>query len=161
MAILSTFESISAFRRNTNVVRNDRVHHYLITTSAVVSVGSIWDTLQATIYAELRTEMLIDVDGWMGRNADIKDGVSLKGDNNKETPKDFLIETPPKDNKKEVGRKADTKLEETEPSCEWKLYTDGASSSDGSGAGLVLIDPKGKEYTYAQHFEFETTNNEA
>ncbi|GJT21471.1 reverse transcriptase domain-containing protein [Tanacetum coccineum] len=47
------------------------------------------------------------------------------------------------------------------PSCEWKLYTDRASSPDGSSAGLMLIDPKGKEYTYALHFEFKTTNNEA
>ncbi|GJW22898.1 reverse transcriptase domain-containing protein [Tanacetum coccineum] len=53
------------------------------------------------------------------------------------------------------------KLEETKPSYEWKLYTDGASSFDGSGAGLMLIDPKGKEYTYALRFKFETTNNEA
>ncbi|GJS58240.1 reverse transcriptase domain-containing protein [Tanacetum coccineum] len=34
-------------------------------------------------------------------------------------------------------------------------------SKDRSGAGLMLIDPKGKEYTYALRFEFETTNNEA
>ncbi|GJX65506.1 hypothetical protein Tco_0299849 [Tanacetum coccineum] len=53
-----------------------------------------------------------------------------RGDDNKETPKDFLIKAPPKDNMKEAGRKTDTKLEETKPSCEWKLYTDGASSSD-------------------------------
>ncbi|GJX80161.1 reverse transcriptase domain-containing protein [Tanacetum coccineum] len=84
-----------------------------------------------------------------------------KGDSNKETPKDILIEAPLKDNRKEVGRNTDTKLEETKPSCEWKLYTDGASSSDGLGAGLMLIDPKGKEYTHALRFEFETTNNEA
>ncbi|GJQ95750.1 reverse transcriptase domain-containing protein [Tanacetum coccineum] len=43
----------------------------------------------------------------------------------------------------------------------WKLYTDRASSSDGSGAGLMLISPQGKEHTYALRFEFETTNNEA
>lgn len=43
----------------------------------------------------------------------------------------------------------------------WKLFTDGASSSDGSGAGLMLIDPHGKEFTYALRFEFPTTNNEA
>nr|GEZ19731.1 hypothetical protein [Tanacetum cinerariifolium] len=48
-----------------------------------------------------------------------------------------------------------------DPSNEWKLYTNGASSSDGKGAGLMLIDPAGKEYTYALRFEFETTNNEA
>ncbi|GJX28519.1 reverse transcriptase domain-containing protein [Tanacetum coccineum] len=79
---------------------------------------------------------------------------------NKETPKDFLIEAPPEDNRKEVERKTDMKLEETKLNCEWKLYTDGASSSDGSGAGLMLIDLKGKEYTYALHFKFETRNNE-
>ncbi|GJW25435.1 reverse transcriptase domain-containing protein [Tanacetum coccineum] len=65
-----------------------------------------------------------------------------RGDNNKEAPKDFLIKAPLKDNRKEVGRKMDTKPEETKPSCEWKLYTDGASSSDGLGARLMLIDPK-------------------
>nr|GEW56673.1 hypothetical protein [Tanacetum cinerariifolium] len=57
-------------------------------------------------------------------------------------PKEFLIEAPPKDNRKEVGRKADIKLEEAKPSCKWKLYTDGASSSDGSGTMLLLIDPE-------------------
>ncbi|GKD84109.1 reverse transcriptase domain-containing protein, partial [Tanacetum coccineum] len=78
-----------------------------------------------------------------------------------ETPKDFLIEVPLKDNKKEAEEKADTKPTKTELSCEWKLFTNGAASSDGSGAGLMLIDPEGKEYTYALRFGFETTNNEA
>ncbi|GJS18291.1 reverse transcriptase domain-containing protein [Tanacetum coccineum] len=41
----------------------------------------------------------------------------------------------------------------------WKLYIDGASRSDGSGVGLMLISPGGKEYTYALRFEFEATNN--
>ncbi|XP_071708662.1 uncharacterized protein [Rutidosis leptorrhynchoides] len=44
---------------------------------------------------------------------------------------------------------------------EWKLFTDGASSSDGSGVGLMLINPEGQEFTYALRFEFSTTNNEA
>nr|XP_043618825.1 uncharacterized protein LOC122590711 [Erigeron canadensis] len=43
----------------------------------------------------------------------------------------------------------------------WKLYTDGAASSDGCGAGLMLISPESKEFTYALRFEFEVTNNEA
>ncbi|GJT78430.1 putative reverse transcriptase domain-containing protein [Tanacetum coccineum] len=34
-------------------------------------------------------------------------------------------------------------------------------SSDGSGAGLILVSIEGKEYTYALRFEFKTTNNEA
>ncbi|GJV74725.1 hypothetical protein Tco_1506309 [Tanacetum coccineum] len=71
-----------------------------------------------------------------------------RGDDNKKMPKDFLIEVPLKDNKKETGGKTDTKSEKTRLSCEWKLYTDGAASSNGSGTGLMLIDPEGKEYTY-------------
>ncbi|GJT82102.1 reverse transcriptase domain-containing protein [Tanacetum coccineum] len=78
-----------------------------------------------------------------------------------ETPNDFLIEVPPKDNIKETEGRPNTKSKKMEISCEWKLYTDGAASSDGSGAGLMLIDPEGKEYTYALRFGFETTNNEA
>ncbi|GJS95538.1 reverse transcriptase domain-containing protein [Tanacetum coccineum] len=76
-----------------------------------------------------------------------------------ETPKDFLIEVPLEDNKKETKEKADTKPAKT--SCEWKLFTHGVMSSDSSDARLMLIDPEGKEYTYALRFGFETTNNEA
>nr|XP_043622755.1 uncharacterized protein LOC122594316 [Erigeron canadensis] len=43
----------------------------------------------------------------------------------------------------------------------WKLYTDGAASSDGCGANLMLISPDEKEFTYALRFKFEVTNNEA
>ncbi|GJS06171.1 reverse transcriptase domain-containing protein [Tanacetum coccineum] len=44
---------------------------------------------------------------------------------------------------------------------EWMLFTDGASSSKGSGAGLVLISPTKTEYTYALRLTFESTNNQA
>lgn len=44
---------------------------------------------------------------------------------------------------------------------EWMLSFDGASNEDGSGAGLLLINPEGIEFAYALHFEFFTTNNEA
>nr|GEZ67599.1 reverse transcriptase domain-containing protein [Tanacetum cinerariifolium] len=87
--------------------------------------------------------------------------IARRGNNNKETQEDFLIEAPLEDNMEKVGRRMDTKLEETKPRYEWKLYTDGVSSSDGSSTGLMLIDPEGKEYTYALCFEFKTTNNEA
>ncbi|GJS93503.1 reverse transcriptase domain-containing protein [Tanacetum coccineum] len=49
------------------------------------------------------------------------------------TPKDFLIEVPLKDNEKKAEEYADTKSMKTELSCEWKLFTNGAASSDGSG----------------------------
>ncbi|GKC62319.1 reverse transcriptase domain-containing protein [Tanacetum coccineum] len=76
--------------------------------------------------------------------------------NEKETPADFLVEIPFEDNEKEEKSK-----EVTDSYSKWRLYTDGASNSDGSRVGLMLIDPEGKEYTYALRFEFETTNNEA
>nr|GEY04417.1 reverse transcriptase domain-containing protein [Tanacetum cinerariifolium] len=44
---------------------------------------------------------------------------------------------------------------------EWTLYTDGASSLKGMGAGLVLVDPTGTKYTYAIRLNFPSTNNEA
>ncbi|GKF14647.1 reverse transcriptase domain-containing protein [Tanacetum coccineum] len=44
---------------------------------------------------------------------------------------------------------------------EWILYTDGAASAKGSGAGLVLISPTKTEYTYALRLNFESTNNQA
>ncbi|GJV05186.1 reverse transcriptase domain-containing protein [Tanacetum coccineum] len=43
----------------------------------------------------------------------------------------------------------------------WTLFTDGASSLKGSGAGLVLTGPNGIEYTYALRLTFPSTNNEA
>ncbi|GKA58879.1 reverse transcriptase domain-containing protein [Tanacetum coccineum] len=43
----------------------------------------------------------------------------------------------------------------------WKLYTDGASGDHGSGAGLILIDPKGAEYYYALRLNLTNSNNDA
>ncbi|GJT03890.1 reverse transcriptase domain-containing protein [Tanacetum coccineum] len=63
----------------------------------------------------------------------------LKRKNEKETPADFLAEIPFEDNKKEEKSK-----EVPDSYSKWRLYTDGASNLDGSGAGLMLIDPKVK-----------------
>ncbi|GJZ64325.1 reverse transcriptase domain-containing protein [Tanacetum coccineum] len=43
----------------------------------------------------------------------------------------------------------------------WTLFTDGSSSTDGSGAGLILTNPEGMEFTYALRFRFDAINNEA
>ncbi|GJT09253.1 reverse transcriptase domain-containing protein [Tanacetum coccineum] len=43
----------------------------------------------------------------------------------------------------------------------WKLYTDGASNEHESGAGLILIDPEGAEYSYALRLNFANSNNDA
>nr|GEX57062.1 reverse transcriptase domain-containing protein [Tanacetum cinerariifolium] len=71
---------------------------------------------------------------------------------------DFLVLTPFVEEKDmEIKKpKAVNKAPNT-----WKLYNDKALSFNNSGAGLMLVSPEGKEYTYASRFEFETTNNEA
>nr|GEU42863.1 reverse transcriptase domain-containing protein [Tanacetum cinerariifolium] len=80
----------------------------------------------------------------------------IKKETRKETPANLLVKIPFEDNKKKEKPK-----EVPDSNNKWRIYTNGASNLDGSGTGLMLIDPKGKEYTYALHFDFETTNNEA
>nr|GFC14585.1 hypothetical protein [Tanacetum cinerariifolium] len=75
-------------------------------------------------------------------------------------PKDFSIEMPLKEREKVKTRRVETGNEGLKLGSIWKLYTDRASSSNGSGAGLMLISPEGREYTYAPRFEFEMTKNE-
>ncbi|GJW03847.1 hypothetical protein Tco_1562703 [Tanacetum coccineum] len=74
-----------------------------------------------------------------------------------ETPEDFLIEVALEDNKKETREKADIKPAKT--SCKWKLFTDGAVSSDGSGERLMLIDLEEKSIPnpYASDSKQRTT----
>ncbi|GJV19083.1 reverse transcriptase domain-containing protein [Tanacetum coccineum] len=43
----------------------------------------------------------------------------------------------------------------------WTLSMDGFSCLEGSGAGLILINPERIEFTYALGFEFNASNNEA
>nr|KAJ0187504.1 hypothetical protein LSAT_V11C900490490 [Lactuca sativa] len=43
----------------------------------------------------------------------------------------------------------------------WKLYTNGTASKEGSGIGLILQSPNGKEITYVFRFNFQVSNNEA
>ncbi|XP_027088643.2 uncharacterized protein [Coffea arabica] len=50
----------------------------------------------------------------------------------------------------------ETRLEEP-----WVLFVDGASSKEGSGAGLLLTSPTEEELTYALKYDFPASNNEA
>nr|GEV42778.1 reverse transcriptase domain-containing protein [Tanacetum cinerariifolium] len=43
----------------------------------------------------------------------------------------------------------------------WILFTDGSLCIDGSGAGLILTNPEGMDFTYALRIRFYATNNEA
>ncbi|GJZ14113.1 reverse transcriptase domain-containing protein [Tanacetum coccineum] len=68
---------------------------------------------------------------------------------------DFIVERPEEESPDELM---------TEPEAlpePWTLFTDGSSCVDGSGAGLILTNPEGAEFTYAMRFRFDATNNEA
>ncbi|GJS32155.1 reverse transcriptase domain-containing protein [Tanacetum coccineum] len=68
---------------------------------------------------------------------------------------DFIVERPEKDS-------PDTLMEAKEELPEsWILFTDGSSFTYGSGAGMILTNPKGMEFIYALRFRFDVTNNEA
>ena len=43
----------------------------------------------------------------------------------------------------------------------WKLFVDGASNAQGSGAGLILTSPEGIDIEYALRFGFHASNNKA
>ncbi|XP_043816664.1 uncharacterized protein LOC122724841 [Manihot esculenta] len=59
----------------------------------------------------------------------------------------------------EISRKGG----EREPSQEfnWKLYVDGASGAEGSGAGIMLKGPEDFKVCYALRLEFKASNNAA
>ncbi|GJT40045.1 reverse transcriptase domain-containing protein [Tanacetum coccineum] len=68
---------------------------------------------------------------------------------------DFIVERPEEES-------PDVPMTEPEEIPEpWTLFTDGSSCIDGSGAGLILTNPEGVEFTYAMRFTFEAKNNEA
>ncbi|GJV06172.1 reverse transcriptase domain-containing protein [Tanacetum coccineum] len=77
--------------------------------------------------------------------------VSVKG----QVLADFIVERTG-----EEGQDDSAKEEEPLPT-RWTMFTDGSSCVDGCGAGVILTDPKGVEFTYALRFQFEATNNEA
>ncbi|GJZ85540.1 reverse transcriptase domain-containing protein [Tanacetum coccineum] len=66
---------------------------------------------------------------------------------------------------KEYGRAEDTVPEKPDKSLAeqvyGKLYTNRASNEHGSGAGLILIDPEGVEYSYTLQLNFTNSNNGA
>ncbi|KAK4389850.1 hypothetical protein Sango_2322000 [Sesamum angolense] len=43
----------------------------------------------------------------------------------------------------------------------WLLHVDGSSTTQGSGASVVITSPQGKDMEFAIKFDFKTLNNEA
>ncbi|GJU21756.1 reverse transcriptase domain-containing protein [Tanacetum coccineum] len=86
-----------------------------------------------------------------GYDIQYKPMISFKG----QILADFIVERPEEESPDELMTEPE---ELPEP---WTLFTDGSSCIDGSGAGLILTNPEGVEFTYAMRFRFEATNNEA
>ncbi|GJT73748.1 reverse transcriptase domain-containing protein [Tanacetum coccineum] len=93
----------------------------------------------------------------MAKDDEGKDSLSQSQDHHRSERKDsadFLIEKP---NTDAVPPQSRSKT----PRPSRISYSDGSSCVDGSGAGLILTNPEGMEFTYALRFEFSATNNEA
>ncbi|GJZ18885.1 reverse transcriptase domain-containing protein [Tanacetum coccineum] len=106
-----------------------------------------------------RTEQRI-YKGWISRETfkDPKREINKKMNPKKCTfgvEEDFIVERLEDDS---LAAPMEVKEELPDP---WTLFIDGSSCIDGSKAGLILINSKGKEFTYALRFEFDATNNEA
>ena len=43
----------------------------------------------------------------------------------------------------------------------WKVFVDGSSNENGSGAGIILISPEGHRFHSVLRFGFKASNNEA
>ncbi|XP_071694813.1 uncharacterized protein [Rutidosis leptorrhynchoides] len=69
---------------------------------------------------------------------------------------DFLVELP-----SEIIKRDETPVTKREEDEIWELYTDGASSEEGAGIGLLLVSPDGEEITYTICMKFAASNNEA
>nr|GEW47029.1 reverse transcriptase domain-containing protein [Tanacetum cinerariifolium] len=98
-----------------------------------------------------------DVAGWLQKwsimlgehNIAYRPRTSVKG----QILADFLIEMPSEN--PQVAPAAEIQQEP------WTLFMDGSSCVDGSGAGLILKNIDGVEFTYALRFQFSASNNEA
>nr|GEX33363.1 reverse transcriptase domain-containing protein [Tanacetum cinerariifolium] len=72
-----------------------------------------------------------------------------------DTCSDFIMEHLENDS-------SDTPMEEEKELLDpWILFTNGSLCIDGSGADIILTNPRGMEFTYALRFRFDATNNKA
>ncbi|XP_071718737.1 uncharacterized protein [Rutidosis leptorrhynchoides] len=58
-------------------------------------------------------------------------------------------------------KQGETPVTRREMDESWELYTDGASSEEGAGVGILLVSPTGEEITYAIRLKFAASNNKA
>ncbi|KAL0440226.1 UNVERIFIED_CONTAM: hypothetical protein Slati_2505600 [Sesamum latifolium] len=52
-------------------------------------------------------------------------------------------------------------VEDTPSNQVWLLHVDGSSTTQGSGAGVVITSPQGEDLEFSIKFDFKASNNEA
>nr|GEY08418.1 reverse transcriptase domain-containing protein [Tanacetum cinerariifolium] len=62
---------------------------------------------------------------------------------------------------RDAGQKPTSRASGRNSAVAVDAFTDGSSCVDGFGAGLILTNPEGIEFTYALRFQFAASNNEA
>ncbi|KAL0426481.1 UNVERIFIED_CONTAM: Ribonuclease HI [Sesamum latifolium] len=60
-----------------------------------------------------------------------------------------------------VSKMTEMSIKETSQEQIWLLHVDGSSTTQGSGAGIVITTPQGEDLEFAIKFGFKASNNEA
>ncbi|GJV05768.1 reverse transcriptase domain-containing protein [Tanacetum coccineum] len=134
-------EAISACKQTIEKIlpsTHSRCNNKLTDKAAVVKFGNIWKNAEVKVRARR-----------------IRHPIQTKDRNQRPNIGGFYCERPEKESPDELMAEPEVLPEP------WTLFTDGSSCVDGSGAGLILTNPEGAEFTYAMRFRFEATNNEA
>ncbi|KAL0445278.1 UNVERIFIED_CONTAM: hypothetical protein Slati_2250500 [Sesamum latifolium] len=59
-----------------------------------------------------------------------------------------------------ISEMAGMSMEDTPSDQVWLLHVDGSSTTQGSGAGVVITSPQGEDLEFAVKFGFKASNNE-
>ncbi|KAL0361079.1 UNVERIFIED_CONTAM: Retrovirus-related Pol polyprotein from transposon [Sesamum radiatum] len=60
-----------------------------------------------------------------------------------------------------ISEIAEMSVKDTSQDQVWLLHIDGSSTTQGSGTGIVIVTPQGKDLEFAIKFDFKASNNEA
>ncbi|KAL0433763.1 UNVERIFIED_CONTAM: hypothetical protein Slati_2710600 [Sesamum latifolium] len=60
-----------------------------------------------------------------------------------------------------ISEMAGMSMNDTSQDQKWLLHVDGSSTTQGSGAGIVITTPQGEDLEFAIKFDFKASNNEA
>ncbi|KAL0420640.1 UNVERIFIED_CONTAM: hypothetical protein Slati_3086900 [Sesamum latifolium] len=60
-----------------------------------------------------------------------------------------------------ISEMAGMSMEDIPSDQVWLLHVDGSSTTQGSGAGVVITSPQGEDLEFAIKFNFKASNNEA